>query len=165
MSNWKEALLFPNLKKGGLDVAYKNFHPISNLPFVSKLSERSAADLLMQDVVDQGLDCKLQSACKKHHSTETCLLKVKNDLLINMDNQLVTLLVLLDLSTLFDTVSHDNFILLDHLYTNFGVSGTALQWLRSYLANCSQHVSVKGVLSDRFEPWCASGILSWASAV
>ena len=148
-SDWKEALLLPSLKKAGLEVAFKNFRPISNLPFVSKLSEREAADLLMQHAVDQGLDCKFQSAYKKHHSTETALLKVKNDLLMNMDNQHVTLLVLLDLSSAFDTVSHD--ILLDRLNTRFGVSGIALQWLQSYLADRSQRVSINGVLSDRFE--------------
>ena len=146
--DWKEALLLPALKKAGLEVAFKNFRPISNLPFVSKLSEREAADQLMQHAVDQGLDCKFQSAYKKHHSTETALLKVKNDLLMNMDNQHVTLLVLLDLSAAFDTVSHD--ILFDRLNTRFGVSGIALQWLQSYLADRSQRVSINGVLSDRF---------------
>ena len=148
-SDWKEALLLPSLKKAGLEVAFKNFHPISNLPFVSKLSEREAADQLMQHAVDQGLDCKFQSAYKKHHSTETALLNVKNDLLMNMDNRHVTLLVLLDLSSAFDTVSHD--ILLDHFNTRFGVSGIALQWLQSYLADRSQRVSINGVLSDGFE--------------
>ena len=38
-SDWKEALLLPALKKAGLEVAFKNFRPKSNLPFVSKLSE------------------------------------------------------------------------------------------------------------------------------
>ena len=124
-SDWKEALLLPALKKVGLEVAFKNFRPISSLPFVSKLSEREDADQLMQHTVDQGLDCKCQSAYKKHHSTETTLLNVKSDLLMNMDNQHVTLLVLLDLSAVFDTVSHD--ILLDRLNTRFGVSDTVLQ--------------------------------------
>jgi len=149
-SDWKEALLLPALKRAGLEVAFKNFRPISNLPFISKLSEREAADQLMQHAIEQGLNnCKFQSAYKKHHSTETALLKVKSDLLMNMDNQDVTLLVLLDLSAAFDTVSHD--ILLDRLNTRFGVSGTALQWLQPYLADRSQCVSINGVLSDRVE--------------
>ena len=48
-----------------------------------------------------GLHLELQSADKKHHSTESALLKVKNDILLNMDAQKVTLLVLLDLSAAF----------------------------------------------------------------
>ena len=46
-------------------------------------------------------------------------------------------------------MSHD--ILLDRLNSRFGVSGTALQWLQSYLADRSQRVSINGVLSDGFE--------------
>ena len=36
---WKEALVLPLLKKPGLDILFTNFRPVSNLPFVSKLTE------------------------------------------------------------------------------------------------------------------------------
>ena len=36
---WKKALVLPLLKKPGLDILFKNFRPVSNLPFVSKLTE------------------------------------------------------------------------------------------------------------------------------
>ena len=52
------------------------------------------------------LHLMFQSAYQKNHSTESALLKVKNNILINMDEQKVTLLVLLDLSSAFDTVNH-----------------------------------------------------------
>ena len=147
-------------------MAFKNFRPIGNLPFVSKLAERAAADQLTQHVVDQGLECELQSAYNKHYSTETALLKVKNDLLMSMNNQRLTLLVLLDLSPTFDTVCHK--ILVDRLHSKFRVSGIALERLRSYLSKCSQRVSIKGVLSDGFDLRYGvphSGILSWAPTV
>ena len=47
----------------------------------------------------------LQSAYRKQHNTETALLKVMNDILLKMNSQHVTLLVMLDLSTAFDTVN------------------------------------------------------------
>ena len=53
-----------------------------------------------------GLYPALQSSYRQHHSTETALLKVKNDILMNMKKGHVTLLVLLDLSAAFDTVDH-----------------------------------------------------------
>ena len=34
--NWRTAVVFPLLKKPGLDLVYKNFCPVSNLPFISK---------------------------------------------------------------------------------------------------------------------------------
>ena len=58
-------------------------------------------------MVDTNLYPNAQSAYRVHHSTETALLKVKNDILLNMNKQHVTLLVLLDLSAAFDTVEHN----------------------------------------------------------
>ena len=89
-----------------------------------------------------------QLAYKKHHSTESSLLKVKNNILMNMNAQKVTLLVLLDLSAAFDTVQHD--ILLERLRSKFGVDGGALSWFASYLKGRTQRVRVNRGLSDVF---------------
>jgi len=59
----------------------------------------------------------------------------------------VTLLCLLDLSAAFDTVDHD--ILLERLQMSFGVHGTVLSWLESFLHGRTQSVSVSGKSSDR----------------
>ena len=81
----------------------------------------------------------LQSSYRKQHSTETALIKVHNDILMNMNKQHVTLLVLLDLSSAF-TRSHD--ILLSRLQSNFGVHGTVLSWFESYLVGRRQRVFI-----------------------
>ena len=60
----------------------------------------------------------------------------------------MTLLVLLDLSTAFDTVRHD--ILLDRLRSRLGATDQALNWFTSYLSDLTQHVSVNEGLSDTF---------------
>ena len=61
------------------------------------------------------------------------LLKVQNDILMNMNYKHVPLLVLLDLSAAFDTVDHN--ILLARLKSSIGINGTALNWFTSYLNN------------------------------
>ena len=72
----------------------------------------------------------MQSAYRCNHSTETALLRVQNDILRSMDNQKVTMLLLLDLSAAFDTVSHS--ILIRRFKDRIGVSGKALEWFISY---------------------------------
>ena len=95
---WKEAIVIPLLKKLGLDSIFKNLRPVSNLAYVSKLIERAVFNQTYDHLVRSGLYPLLQSAYRKYHSTETALVKVANDILLNMNSQRVTLLVLLDLS-------------------------------------------------------------------
>ena len=105
---WKNALIKPLLKK----LVFQSFRPVSNLPVISKLSEKASVNQL-GDHMNQVRPLPLgQSAYRPFHSTETALLKVQYDILLNMDDQKITLLVMLDLSAAFDTIDHS--ILLDH---------------------------------------------------
>lgn len=62
-----------------------------------------------------------------------------------VDSKKAVLLVLLDLSAAFDTVDHD--ILLQRLHNEFGVEGSALMWIRSYLQGRRQTVNIQGASS------------------
>lgn len=74
--------------------------------------------------------------------TESALLRVSNDILKAVDDNSTVLLLSLDLSAAFDTVDH--VILLKRLRDRFGIKGTALAWIRSYLTNRKQFVSIRG---------------------
>lgn len=139
----KTALIIPLLKKTHLDTEdFKNFCRISNLPFVSKLMEKSVAVQLLQYIDDNNLNEKLQSAYKKLQSTETAVLRVRDDILRTVDRGCTVVLLLLDLSTAFDSVDHG--ILLHRLNTRFGIKGKVLAWVKSYLIDRSQFVSING---------------------
>ena len=112
---------------------------MSNLQWVLKLTELAVFDQTHAHLTSYGLYPPFQSAHRKCHSNETALLKVQNDILMSLDSQRVTLLVLLGLSAAFDTVDHG--VLVSRLSTSFGVRGSALQWFTSYLLNRSQRVS------------------------
>ena len=102
--DWKCALVNPLLKKPGLDLVPRNYRPVSNLQYVSKLTERAVFNQVHDHMVANGIYPVFQSAFRQGHSTETALLRVMNDILLAMNSQHVTLLVLLDLSAAFDTV-------------------------------------------------------------
>ena len=136
-------MIIPLLKKTNLDTEdFKNFRPVTNLPFVSKLIEKSVAVQLVQYIDDNNFDEKLQSAYKKLHSTETALLRIHDDILRTVDRGCTVVSLLLDLSAAFDTVDHG--LLLPRLNTRFGVKGKVLAWFKSYLTDRSQFVSING---------------------
>ena len=149
---WKETIVTPLLKKPGTEMLFKNLRPVSNLAFISKLTETAVADQLKSHMSRHGLFPVLQSAYRCHHSSETALLKVRNDILLNMNKQHVTLLVLLDLSAAFDTVNHE--ILLESMTSKLGIGGTVLSWFCSYLSGRSQRVAVDYKLSKSFHLDC-----------
>ena len=104
---WKETLVLPLLKKPSLDCQFKNFRPVSNLPFTSKLTERAVFEQIQKHMCTNNLYPPYQSSYRRYFSNETSLLRVKNDILLNMNKQHLTLLILLDLSSVFVTVDHD----------------------------------------------------------
>jgi hypothetical protein len=77
----------------------------------------------------------LQSAYRPKHSTETALAKVFDDLSHVLDQKKVVLL-LLDLSAAFDTIDH--VVLLQRCESVFGITGSALKWLESYMKDRTQ---------------------------
>ena len=121
--NFKEAHVRPLLKKTSLPKnELKNYRP-------------------------NHLSNPLQSAYRKHHSTESALLKVHSDIIISMDKGEVTALTLLDLLAAVDTIDYAT--LTDRLSDWYGISGQAQIWFSSYLQNRHQSVKIKDTFSDK----------------
>ena len=120
----KCVVITPLLKNPRLQAIYKNYRPINNLPYVSKLLERAVVNHLTSYQDENNLLPVCQSFYRKYHSTETALAKIQYDIL-NMDQKKLTLFVIIDLSAAFDTVDHP--ILLNRLEYMFGVTGSALK--------------------------------------
>lgn len=143
--SWKHATVLPLLKKSGLERVYSNYRPISNLPYLSKLVEKSVLDQLNKHFLEHSLLPDYQSAYRAFYSTETALMRLHHDILQRMEHQQLTAFVALDLSAAFDTVNHD--VLLQVLKARFGVKNETLQWVDSYLRPRSFSVQVPGCIS------------------
>jgi len=140
-SSYKRAQVLPLLKKSGLDKSTPaNYRPISNLSTVSKVLERLVLARLRPHLLGSANFSEYQSAYRKGHCTETALLEILDGVYTAADGKQVTVLVGLDLSAAFDTVSHT--ILIERLHTEFGVTGKPLSWLKSYLGDRSQFVKL-----------------------
>uniref|UniRef100_A0A8C6VYT0 Reverse transcriptase domain-containing protein n=1 Tax=Nothobranchius furzeri TaxID=105023 RepID=A0A8C6VYT0_NOTFU len=159
-SIFKTAAVTPVLKKPGSDPnIFTNLRPISNLPFVSKVLEKIVAAQLHTHLTLNSFYEPFQSSFRPLHSTETALLKMTNDRLIAADSGLLSILVLLDLSAAFDTISHS---ILLHSLSSIGISYIPLQWFQSYLSGRTQFITIK---SSRSQPSSVSSGVSQGSVL
>ena len=101
---------------------------------------------VLEHIHVHNLDNPYQSAYKTGHSTETALLSIKNEVHLSLSRGKPTALILLDLSTAFDTTDHST--LLSCFQTWFGVWGSVLKWFTSYLSEHYQSIKIGSILSD-----------------
>ena len=121
-------------KKTSLDKnLLKNYRPISSLPFLSRILEKEVLHKLLSHLQANNLCNPFQSAYRAGHSTNTVLLRAVNNILSALDNDNISFLLLLGLSTAFDTIDHQ--ILLSCLCSLFGIQSTALKWFESYFSD------------------------------
>ena len=140
------------LKKTGLDANdIKNYFPISNLSFVSKVLEIHVAVDLGCYIDENKLLDPFQSVYRPHHSTETALVRIHDDITQALDRRKGVILVLLDLTAAFDTVDHG--ILLKHMKSN-GICESALAWIASYLSDRTLAVKIEDDISRRQQLNC-----------
>ena len=149
MESFNSAVIIPLLKEldDFIDIeVFKNYRPVSNLPFLGKLIERCVASRLDTHLLDNDLESIHQYGYKKGHSTEMLLMNVVNNVINAFDYKLATVLLLLDLSAAFDTVDQDK--LLSILHLEIGIGGTAYNWFASLLKGWRQKVMINDTFSD-----------------
>uniref|UniRef100_A0A803JW53 Reverse transcriptase domain-containing protein n=1 Tax=Xenopus tropicalis TaxID=8364 RepID=A0A803JW53_XENTR len=139
-SLFKQACVKPIFKKASLDPScLSNYRPVFLLPLASKLLERLVFSRVTNFLCTQNLLDPMQSGFRPAHSTETALRRVANDLQTAKAKGRYSVLILLDLSSAFDTVNHS--VLMQILYS-LGIRNQAASWFSSYLSNRSFSVAL-----------------------
>ena len=104
-NNWKVARVSPIYKEGPTENRSNN-RPISVLPVVSRLFEKTIFDQLYAYFDDNKLFYSHQSGFRALHSVLTCLLKSSDDWYHDFDKGFLSSVVFIDLRKAFDTVDH-----------------------------------------------------------
>ena len=137
---WKHPYVVPVYKSGDVE-NINNYRPISLLPILSKVLEKIVANQLMSFLESHKLLSSSQHGFRGNLSTETALMKVNKRIYEAIDNQKISLLLLLDLSKAFDSVSHD---ILLRKCSNLQIDHF---WFKDYLSQRVQSVKVNSVIS------------------
>ena len=146
----RSSVIDPLLKKMGLDIeGRKNYRPVNNLVSLSKLIERIVKSRIEEHMEKNRLHNKRAFGYKTHHSTETMMVGLVNDILTGFDENKCTVMVFLDLSAAFDTIDINK--LLTILDDEIGLGGTALKWCESFLTQRTQRVKINGHYSEELE--------------
>ena len=85
-----------------------------------------------------------QSGNKAQHSTETMNVMMTDKFLETVNETMLTLMVLLDLSKAFDSIDHAKLLV---KLSSLGVSSSALEWFRSYMHDCQQYIRIGSEMS------------------
>lgn len=131
--------------KGGNKHIISNYRPISVLPVFSKVLEKIIFTRLDNVFAKHCVFTDSQFGFRKGRSTEAALLFQKEIILQNIERRLITLGIFIDFSKAFDVLNHK--ILLQKL-NRYGVRGTPLALLESYLNNRKQCVVIDGQCSS-----------------
>ena len=152
MDGLKDSIISPLLKDINTKIdtdEFKNYRPINNIVFLSKLIERVVASRVNEHMVANNLYIDNQHGYRKHHSTETLLVKLLDELLIACDKKIPSVLILLDLSAAFDTVDLNKMLYI--FKYDIGIDRPALAWFKSFLIGRKQVVMINSSISDSCE--------------
>ena len=134
------AKVIPVFKNGSkLDV--NNYRPISLLSNINKIFEKLMFSRIYSFLTLHNCIYELQYGFRAKHSTMHALVSITEKIRDSLDAGNFACGIFIDLQKAFDTVDHD--ILLKKL-DHYGIRGNANNWIKSYLSNRKQFVSING---------------------
>ena len=130
-SKIKSSRTVPIFKSGRADLC-DNYRPIALLSSLSKILEKMVSVQLVNHLDRNKILYKHQYGFQRNKSTEHSIIHALNFISQAMNDNKYTIGVFFDLKKAFDVCSHD--ILLMKL-SRMGITGTALEWFKSYLSD------------------------------
>ena len=128
-----------------------NYRPISLLPILGKVFEKLVHSRLYSFFEKNKIINDCQYGFQKNKSTEQALIDIQSKIIDAFERKETPCCIFLDFAKAFDTVNHN---ILLHKLEYYGIRGTQLQWIRSYLTNREQCVQVGNKRSTFLQITC-----------
>ena len=122
-----------------------NYRPVSILPIFSKIYERIMYKRLLSFLNKHNILYQYQFGFRENHGVNSALIYMIDKILKSLDKGEIVVGLFLDFCKAFDTVDHQ--ILINKM-NKYGIRGTALEWIKSYLSERKQFVYFNGINSS-----------------
>ena len=141
---WKIANIVPIFKKGNRNNP-GNYRPVSLTCICSKLLEHIVYSHIFSHLSKYNILTEEQHGFRQFRSCETQLIATIHDLAENLNNGKQTDIILLDFTKAFDKVPHGH---LCSKLNQLGINGSLLSWIKCFLADRYQQVTINGESSS-----------------
>lgn len=137
-NHFKTAKIKP-LFKNGDPINPGNYRPISLLSNLAKIMEKIIKKSLVSYLSTHNIINDSQFGFQANKSTEDALIKLSNTVSHNLNHNVKTIALFLDIRKAFDTIPHD---LLFSKLERYGFRGVFLDLMKSYLQDRTQTLSI-----------------------
>lgn len=137
--DWKDARITPIFKKGNKTSA-RNYRPVSLTSVVCKTPEKLVRKHIIIHLQQNELLSNDQYGFRTGRSCSLQLLHMLNDWCEFIENNESSDTIYLDLAKAFDKVPHQRLL---KKVSSYGIKGPLLSWIRDFLSNRRQQVSIK----------------------
>jgi len=144
---WKTALVLAFPKPGKKQTSPTSYRPISLLSVCSKVYEKILHKQIMNHLEQEKIIINEQFGFRPRHSTVAQLLRITENIALEMNKKRYVAMILLDLQKVFDSVWHRG--LLYKLY-NSGIPVAIIKIIHSYLMDRRFVVSFSGEKSTAY---------------
>lgn len=145
-NSWKHAIVTPIKKPGKDGQCVSSYRPISLLSNISKILEKIILARLRNFADDNDIIPETQHGFRKKRSTITQLTHVNSLIKSNLNNQITTGLLILDIEKAFDRVWHDGLV---YKMSRFNFPKYLIKIIASFISQRSFQVSLSGAKSSR----------------
>lgn len=142
---WKTSQIVMIKKPQKPDKDVSSYRPISLLPTISKIVERTIHDRLVKQIEDKNIIPNFQFGFRRKHATTHQLIRITEDIIENFNRSTQTAAIYMDIEKAFDRVWHDGLI---HKLRRLQLPTWLTKIIDTYLRNRKFQVKINEEMSE-----------------
>lgn len=143
---WRKTIVTPIPKVPKIKKA-EELRPVNTIPVADKVLQCVIREQLQKHIDENNILTDYQSVFRSKHSCETAINLILAEWKREIENKKVVIAVFLDLKRAFETIDRDTMV---KVLESYCITGTVLEWFKSWLSHRTQQTRLNGELSSEF---------------